>query len=64
VRLLADFDDLEASLSQARAAPRGRLRVDVGTSMARLLIIPRLAEFQARYPTSRSTWASATARWT
>ncbi|MDI9856029.1 LysR family transcriptional regulator [Comamonas sp. 17RB] len=50
VRLLADFDDMEASLSQARAAPRGRLRVDVGTSMARLLIIPRLAEFQARYP--------------
>ena len=50
VRLLDDFDDMEASLSQARAAPRGRLRVDVGTSMARLLIIPRLAEFQARYP--------------
>lgn len=50
VRLLADLDDMEASLSQARAAPRGRLRVDVGTSIASLLIIPHLAEFQARYP--------------
>ena len=28
VRLLADFDDLEASVSQARTTPRGRLRVD------------------------------------
>ncbi|WP_311222781.1 MULTISPECIES: LysR family transcriptional regulator [unclassified Acidovorax] len=50
VRLLADFDDIEASMSQARANPRGRLRVDVGTSVARLLIIPRLHEFQDRYP--------------
>jgi len=50
VRLLADFDDIEASMTNARANPRGRLRVDVGTSTARLLIIPRLAEFHARYP--------------
>ncbi|WP_057092188.1 LysR family transcriptional regulator [Comamonas thiooxydans] len=50
VRLLADFDDLEASVSQARTTPRGRLRVDVGTTVARLLIIPHLSEFQSRYP--------------
>lgn len=50
VRLLADFDDLEASMGQARANPRGRLRVDVGTSVARLLIVPRLCQFQERYP--------------
>ena len=37
-------------MSQASATPRGRLRVDVGTSLARLLIIPNLAGFQARYP--------------
>ena len=29
VRLLADFDDAETSLSAESAAPRGRLRVDV-----------------------------------
>ncbi|ACM32417.1 MULTISPECIES: LysR family transcriptional regulator [Diaphorobacter] len=50
VRLLADFDDIEASMSQARANPRGRLRVDVGSSVARLLIVPNLAQFQERYP--------------
>lgn len=50
VRVLADFDDLEASMTQVRATPRGRLRVDVGTSIARLLIIPHLAQFQARFP--------------
>lgn len=50
VRVLADFDDLEASMSQVRATPRGHLRVDVGTSIARLLIIPHLADFQSRYP--------------
>lgn len=50
VRLLADLDDIEASMTNARANPLGRLRVDVGTSVAQLLIIPHLAEFQARYP--------------
>lgn len=49
VRVLADFDDLEASMSQVRATPRGRLRVDVGSSIARLLIIPQLAQFQQRF---------------
>jgi len=50
VRLLADLDDIEASMTNARANPRGRLRVDVGTATARLLIIPHLADFHARYP--------------
>ncbi|MES2613624.1 MAG: LysR family transcriptional regulator [Pseudomonadota bacterium] len=50
VRLLTDLDDIEASMTNARSNPRGRLRVDVGTSMAQLLILPNLAEFHARYP--------------
>jgi DNA-binding transcriptional LysR family regulator len=50
VRLLTDLDDIEASMTNARANPRGRLRIDVGTSVAQLLIIPNLAEFHARYP--------------
>ncbi|QIL83460.1 LysR family transcriptional regulator [Diaphorobacter sp. HDW4A] len=50
VRVLADFDELEASMSQVRSAPRGKLRVDVGTSIARLLIIPHLTKFQERFP--------------
>jgi LysR family transcriptional regulator, regulator for bpeEF and oprC len=50
VRLLADLDDIEASMTNARANPLGRLRVDVGTSVAQLLIIPNLADFHSRYP--------------
>jgi len=50
VRLLADMDDAETSLSSAAAVPRGRLRVDVPSPLARLLLIPALPEFHERYP--------------
>lgn len=50
VRLLADLDDAETSLSSAAAAPRGRLRVDVPSPFARLILIPALPDFHARYP--------------
>jgi LysR family transcriptional regulator for bpeEF and oprC len=49
-RLLNELDDIEASLSNAQATPSGRLRVDVGTSVARLIVIPALPEFYRRYP--------------
>lgn len=49
-RLLADMDDAETSLSSALAAPRGRLRVDVPSPLARLLLILALPDFFARYP--------------
>ncbi|SAI73954.1 LysR family transcriptional regulator [Bordetella ansorpii] len=50
VRLLADMDDAETSLSSASAAPRGRLRVDVPSPLARTIIVPALPAFHARYP--------------
>jgi len=50
VRLLADMDDAETSLSGASASPRGRLRVDVPTPLARMLLVPALPAFHARYP--------------
>ncbi|MCZ2496727.1 LysR family transcriptional regulator [Xylophilus sp. Kf1] len=49
-RLLSDLDDMEASMTNAQATPRGRLRVDIGSSVARLIIIPALREFHDRYP--------------
>jgi LysR family transcriptional regulator for bpeEF and oprC len=49
-RLLNDLDDIEASMSNARVNPSGRLRVDVGTSIARLIVIPALPDFYERYP--------------
>jgi DNA-binding transcriptional LysR family regulator len=49
-RVLNDLDDIEASMTNAQAKPSGRLRVDVGTSVARELIIPALADFYRRFP--------------
>ncbi|UCJ16817.1 LysR family transcriptional regulator [Pseudomonas sp. MM211] len=50
VRLLADMDDAETSLSDATSMPRGRLRVDVPSPFARMILVPALPAFHARYP--------------
>lgn len=50
VRLLADMDDAETSLSNASASPRGRLRVDVPSPLASMILMPALPAFHARYP--------------
>jgi DNA-binding transcriptional LysR family regulator len=50
LQLLADMDDAETSLSVAAASPRGRLRVDVPSPFAQMILIPALPDFYARYP--------------
>ncbi|QEI06892.1 LysR family transcriptional regulator [Pigmentiphaga aceris] len=50
VRLLTDMDDAETSLSSAAVTPRGRLRVDVPSPFARMILVPALPAFHARYP--------------
>ncbi|MBC3361624.1 LysR family transcriptional regulator [Pseudomonas sp. SWRI154] len=50
IRLLADMDDAETSLSGAQALPRGRLRVDVPSPLAAMILVPALPAFHARYP--------------
>ena len=49
-RLLTELEEIDASLSNAQASPKGRIRVDVGASVARQIIIPALHAFHARYP--------------
>jgi DNA-binding transcriptional LysR family regulator len=49
-RLLADLDHLGSSMVNAHATPRGRLRIDVGSATASLVIIPALPAFYALYP--------------
>lgn len=50
VRLLADMDDAETSLSSASESPRGRLRVDVPSPLASMILVPALPAFHAQYP--------------
>jgi DNA-binding transcriptional LysR family regulator len=50
VQLLADLEDADSSVSGASAAPKGRLRVDVPSPFARILLMPALPAFHARYP--------------
>lgn len=50
VRLLADLDDAETSLSSASVSPSGRLRVDVPSPLASIILVPALPAFHARYP--------------
>jgi LysR family transcriptional regulator for bpeEF and oprC len=53
LRILSDVREAEESLSNNRASPSGRLRVDVSTGMANDLIIPALPDFFQRYPDIR-----------
>jgi len=50
LRLLADLEDADTSLSGASASPKGRLRVDVPSPLARMILVPALSAFHARYP--------------
>lgn len=50
VRLLKELEELENSLTQSNASPRGRLRIDVAASSGRHLIAPALPAFLDRYP--------------
>jgi LysR family transcriptional regulator for bpeEF and oprC len=50
VAILAEVRDTEESLAQRHSSPQGRLRVEVPTLMARLVIVPALPVFFSRYP--------------
>lgn len=49
-RVLAEIDEMDSTVASGRIAPKGRLRVDVGSSIANILIIPALPSFHAAYP--------------
>jgi LysR family transcriptional regulator for bpeEF and oprC len=50
VAILAQIRETEESLAHHHAAPSGRLRVDAPTLIARLVLVPALPDFFARYP--------------
>jgi DNA-binding transcriptional LysR family regulator len=49
-RLLTELEELDGSMAVSQTRPRGRLRVDVSSSLAHLLVIPALPDFFAQYP--------------
>lgn len=50
VGLLADLEDADAALSNALSAPKGRLRVDVPSPLASMVLMPALPAFHSHYP--------------
>ncbi len=50
ISILGLVRETEESLGRQHATPRGRLRVDVPTLMARSVLVPALPQFFARYP--------------
>ena len=48
VRLLAAMAEADASLGQAAALPQGRLRVDVPSPIAQLILVPALPDLPPR----------------
>jgi LysR family transcriptional regulator for bpeEF and oprC len=49
-QILADIDEMEASLRQTDANPSGRLRVEMPGAVATALVLPALDDFHARFP--------------
>jgi LysR family transcriptional regulator, regulator for bpeEF and oprC len=50
VAILGQVREAEESVAKQHGTPRGRLRVDVPTLMARSVFVPALPQFFARYP--------------
>ncbi|MCY1209536.1 HTH-type transcriptional regulator DmlR [compost metagenome] len=49
-RLLADIEVVESSFPGSAGRPRGRLRVDMTLSLARLVVLPAIKQFQTQFP--------------
>ncbi|MBB5191186.1 DNA-binding transcriptional LysR family regulator [Silvimonas terrae] len=49
-RLIAELEEMDEAVSNARAQLRGRIRVDVGSVLANQILIPALPDLRARYP--------------
>ena len=52
-RLITELEEMDRLVGGARAQPKGLLRVDIGSSLANIVLIPLLADFRQRYPDIR-----------
>lgn len=53
LRIVRDLEDIDSSFNAAPGRPKGHLRIDVGGSTARDVLIPAIPDFLARYPDIR-----------
>lgn len=53
MQILAELDEMDGLFAGTQEGPRGRLRVDVGSSLANLILLPRLVEFRRAFPQVR-----------
>jgi LysR family transcriptional regulator, regulator for bpeEF and oprC len=52
-RITADFDEAASALARASVVPQGTLRVDMPIAYGRLVMLPHLVSFMAKYPQVR-----------
>lgn len=50
VHVLSELDDAQSSLQRVASNPRGLLRVDMHSTHATKIVLPRIDDFRARYP--------------
>lgn len=62
IAILAEVRETEDALAKQHITPRGRLRVDVPTLMARLVFVPALPRFFAQHPQIELALASSERR--
>jgi LysR family transcriptional regulator, regulator for bpeEF and oprC len=49
-RLITELEEMDQLVAGVRAQPKGLLRVDIGSSLANIVLLPLLPEFRQRYP--------------
>ena len=50
LRVLDELHDMDQAARRTKAQPQGRLRVDIGSLLANLILIPALPDFRRLYP--------------
>ena len=50
IRVLDEIEEIESGMTHAKVNPRGKLRIDMPSQIANLIVIPALEDFCQRYP--------------
>lgn len=49
-RLIADIDELDSSMASSQVLPKGKLRVEMSSALASMILVPALCRFHEIYP--------------